>query len=53
MKLQIPKEDLINCGPPPQNLYNPNRTIGKTPEDKSESLKVNLKTQPGEDMLQD
>ena len=48
MKLQIPKDDLNNCGPPPLIFYKPNSIIRKTPADKSGFLKVNIKTQPGE-----
>ena len=48
MKVQTPKDDLKNCGLPPQIFYKPDPTIGKTPEEKLDSLKVNIKTQPGE-----
>ena len=48
MKLHTPKEDWKNCGPPPLISYKADPTIGKTPMDKSDSLKVNIKTQPGE-----
>ena len=48
MKLQIPKKYLINRVPPPPNFYKPDLTIDKTPAEKLDSLKVDIKTQPGE-----
>ena len=48
IKLQIPKYDLNNCNPPPPIFYKPNPTIGKTLTDKSDSLMVDIKTQPGD-----
>ena len=37
-----------NRGMSPSISYKPDLTIGKTPADKSDSLKVDIKTQPGE-----
>ena len=48
MKLNIPKDDLNNCRPPPLIFYNPDLTIGKSLLDKSSSLKVDIKTETGE-----
>ena len=48
MKLQLPKEYWKNQVPPPTIYYNPNATIRKTPTERSDSLKVNINTQPGE-----
>ena len=47
MKLNIPKEDLTNFGPPPPIFYKPDPNVSKNPEDNSDSLRVNIKTQPG------
>ena len=47
MKLHIPKDDLNNCGLPPLIFYKSGPTIGNNPEYKSDSLKVDIKTQPG------
>ena len=46
IKLQLPKEDWKNWGPPPPISYKSEPTLGKTLTDKSNSLKVNIKTQP-------
>ena len=48
MKLQPPRVYFKNRGPPPPISYKPNVTIGKTPTENSDSLKVDIKTQPGE-----
>ena len=48
IKIHLPTEDLKNQGPPPPISYNPNATTGKTPTEKLDSLKVDIKTQPGE-----
>ena len=48
MKLQLSKEYWENWGPPPPISYKSDPTLGKTRTDKSDSLKVNIKTQPGE-----
>ena len=48
MKIQQPKEDWNNIGPSLLISYKANPTIDKTPTDKSDSLKVDIKTQPGE-----
>ena len=48
MKLYIPKDDLRNCGQPPLIFYKTDLTISKTLEEKSDSIKVDIKTQPGE-----
>ena len=48
MKLQLPGADWKNQGPPPLVSYKPGATIRKTPMEKSDSLKVDIKTQPGE-----
>lgn len=45
MKLQTPNNYLKSRA---LILYKPETTIGKTPDDKSESLKVDIKTQPKE-----
>ena len=47
MKVQTLIYDLKNHGPPPLIFYKPEPTIDKTPEGKSYSLKVDIKTQPG------
>ena len=48
MKPQLPKCDWKNRGPTPPICYKTNTTIVKTPTDKSDSLKVNIKTELGE-----
>ena len=48
MKLQLPKEDWKTRVQPPPISYKPDVTIGKTLTDKSDFLKFNIKTQPGE-----
>ena len=48
MKLQLPKEDWKNCGPPPPIYYKADPTINNTPTEKSYSLKVDINNQPGE-----
>ena len=48
MKLQPPKEDWNNQVPTPPISYKPGKTIGKTPTEKLDYLKVDIKTQPGE-----
>ena len=48
MKLHPPKEDWKNCRPPPPISYKANPTIGNNPTDKSGSLRVGIKIQPGE-----
>ena len=48
MKLNIPPDNLKNSRLPPQIFYKPNPTIGKTLTDKSDSLMVDIKTQPGD-----
>ena len=48
MKLQLPQKYWKNRGPPPLILYKSDPTIVKTLIDKSNSLKVDIKTQPGE-----
>ena len=47
MKINITKDELNNCGTLTLISYNPEPTIGKTPSDKSESIKVDIKNQPG------
>ena len=47
-KIQLPKEDKNNRGPPPLTLYKDESKLGKTSTDKSDSPKVNIKTQLGE-----
>ena len=47
MKLKI-LQDIKNRGPLPPISFNPNPSIGKKPNKKGDSLKVNKKTQPGE-----
>ena len=48
MKIQLPKEDWKTWVPPTPISYKSNATMGKIPIDKSDYLKVNIKTQPGE-----
>ena len=48
MKTQIPKEYWKSQGPPLLISYKPDPTIRNTTTDKSDSLKVDIKTQPGE-----
>ena len=48
MKLKIPKYDVENRGLLPPILYKSYPTISKTPADKSDSLKVDIKNQPRE-----
>ena len=48
MKLQLQKEDWKTRGLLPPISYTPNVTIVKTPTDKSDSLNVDIKTQPGD-----
>ena len=48
MKTQIPKEYWKSQGPPMLISYKPDPTISNTTTDKSDSLKVDIKTQPGE-----
>ena len=48
MKLKLPKKDWKNCGPPPPISYKADPTIGKTSTDKLDSIKVDIKIQPGE-----
>ena len=48
MKLQLPKEDWKNRGPPPLIYYKADPTINKIPTDKVYSLKIYIKTQPEE-----
>ena len=48
MKLHILKENRNNHGPTPTISYKFDLTIGNTPEDKSDSIKVGIKTQPGD-----
>ena len=48
MKLQIPKEYQKTWGPPPLIYYKAGPTLNKTPTEKFNYLKVNIKTQPGE-----
>ena len=47
MKLHIPKDKLKSRGLPPSIFYNPDPTIGKSLSDRSGSLKVGIKIQPG------
>ena len=47
MKLNI-ANDLKNLWPLPLIFYKPNHTTRKTPTDKSDSLKFDIKTKPGE-----
>ena len=48
MKLQLPKEYWKDWGPLPSIYYKAEPTLGKTLTEKSNSLKVNTETQPGE-----
>ena len=48
MKLQLPTEYWQKRGPPPPIFYKAEPTLGKTPTEKSDPLKVDIKTQPGE-----
>ena len=48
MKLQLPKQYCNNQGLPPPISYKATPTLGKTPTDKWNSLKIGIKTQPGE-----
>ena len=48
MKIQIPKDDLKNRRPPPPISYKPDPNIGNNPAENLDSLKVNIKTKPGE-----
>ena len=41
-------QDLKNHGPLPPISFTPDPTIGKKPDEKQDSLKVEIKTQPGE-----
>ena len=47
MKLQLPKEDWKNQDPPSLMSYKANQTLGNTSMEKSDSMKVYIKTQPG------
>ena len=47
MKLQISKEDWNKQGPQPTISYKADSNCSKTPTDKSDSLKADIKTQPG------
>ena len=47
MKLKLPKDEQNNRVPPPPIWYKPDPNICKTPQYKSDSLKVNIMTQPG------
>ena len=48
MKLQLPKIEWNNWGPPPTISYKAEPNLGKTLTKKSKDLKVDIKTQPGE-----
>ena len=48
MKIHLPKEDRKSWGLPPPISYKPDATTGKTLTENSDSLKVDIKTQPGE-----
>ena len=48
MKLHVHKYVLKNRWLPPPISYKPDPTIVKTPAKKLDSLKVDIKTQPGE-----
>ena len=48
MQLQLPKKDWKNRGPSPSISYKTDTTIGKTPTDTSDFLKVDIKTHLGE-----
>ena len=48
MKPQIPQEDWKTWVLPPPISYKADPTLGKTPTDKSDSIKVDIKTQHGE-----
>ena len=48
MKLHINKYNIKSHGPKPPIFYKPKPTISKTLSDKSDSLKVDIKTQSGE-----
>ena len=47
MKLHINKYNIKSHGPKPPIFYKPKPTISKTLSDKSDSLKVDIKTQSG------
>ena len=46
MKFKIPNY-LKNCVPSTPIFYKTDQTIGKTPAEKADSLKVEIKAQPG------
>ena len=48
MSLHILKEYWNICGPPPLISYKTNPTISKTSADKSDYLKFDINTKPGE-----
>ena len=48
MKIQQPKEDCNDSGPPLLISYKTNPTISKTSADKSDYLKFDINTKPGE-----
>ena len=48
MKLQLPTKEWNNWGLPPPIFYKSDPTLGKTPADKLDSLKFDIKNQPGE-----
>ena len=47
IKIQLPKQYCKSWGPPPPISYKADATLDKTPTDKSNSLKVDIKTQLG------